>query len=102
MADTAHCEMTLRSNAEQSRWLTKELRGLGYDPIETWANFIYCEMGEDAAAIANRLEHEGVIIRPLIGGWGAPTAIRVTVGLPQENQRFINALKKVAAGVAVR
>ena len=100
--DMAHREMTLRNNADQSRWLIKEFRALGYDPVETWANFIYCEVGEDAAALCSRLEHEGVIIRPLNGGWGAPTAIRVTVGLPEENQRFIAALKKVALAVAAR
>ena len=100
--DTAHRELTVRNNAEQSRWLLKELRALGYEPVETWANFIYCEVGEDSAALCSRLEHEGVIIRPLTGGWGAPTVIRVSIGLPEDNQRFIAALKKVASGVAVR
>lgn len=102
LADQPHVEMTVRNNAEQSRWLMKELRALGYDPVETWANFIYCEVGEDSAALCSRLEHEGVIIRPLTGGWGAPTAIRVSIGLPEENQRFIAALKKVSIGMAVR
>ncbi|HVP64910.1 MAG TPA: aminotransferase class I/II-fold pyridoxal phosphate-dependent enzyme, partial [candidate division Zixibacteria bacterium] len=102
MDDTAHRDLTVRNNAEQSRWLMKELHALGYEPVETWANFIYCETGEDSAALGRRLEHEGVIIRPLTGGWGAPTAIRVTIGKPEENERFIKALKKVAAGVAVR
>ena len=102
MDDTAHRDLTVRNNAEQSRWLMKELHALGYEPVETWANFIYCETGEDSAALGSRLEHEGVIIRPLTGGWGAPTAIRVTIGKPEENERFIKALKKVAAGVAVR
>jgi histidinol-phosphate aminotransferase len=102
MDDTAHRDLTVRNNAEQSRWLMKELRALGYEPVETWANFIYCEMGEDSGALCSRLEHEGVIIRPLTGGWGAPMAIRVSIGKPEENDRFINALKKVAAGLAVR
>lgn len=100
--DNAHREMTLRNNAEQSRWLMKEFCALGYDPVETWANFIYCEMGEDSAALCSRLEHEGVIVRPLTGGWGSPNAIRVSIGKPEENQRFVAALKKVAAEVAVR
>ena len=62
--------------------------------VPTWANFVYCELGEDAAAVAKRLQAEGVIIRPL-GPWGAPTAIRVTIGTPEQNGIFLNAFKKV-------
>ena len=62
--------------------------------LPTWANFLYCELGEDAAAVAQRLQAEGVIIRPL-GPWGAPTAIRVTIGTPEQNEIFLKAFKKV-------
>jgi histidinol-phosphate aminotransferase len=60
----------------------------------TWANFLYCELGEDAAAVAQRLQAEGVIIRPL-GPWGAPTAIRVTIGTREQNGIFLSAFKRV-------
>jgi histidinol-phosphate aminotransferase len=93
--DHGHFERTMRNNLEQSKWLTQQMRSLGLSPVESWSNFIYCEMGESASAIGQKLQQEGVIIRPLTGSWGAPTAIRVTVGTPDENQRFINALKKI-------
>jgi histidinol-phosphate/aromatic aminotransferase/cobyric acid decarboxylase-like protein len=40
----------------------------------------------------------GVIVRPLTGSWGARTAIRVTVGAPDENRKFIDALKHATQG----
>jgi histidinol-phosphate aminotransferase len=92
--DHNHFERTMRNNLEQSKWLMTQMRELGLNPVESWSNFIYCEMGESASLIGQKLQQEGVIIRPLTGSWGAPTAIRVTVGTPEENRRFVAALKK--------
>ena len=47
------------------------------------------------------MQDEGVIIRPLAGGWGAPQAIRVTVGTPEQNRRCVAAMRKVLEKVAV-
>ena len=59
-------------------------------------NFLYAETGGDAAELFERLLHEGVIVRPL-AGFGAPTAIRVTVGTPEELDFFAAALGRVLA-----
>jgi histidinol-phosphate aminotransferase len=67
---------------------------MGYRVLSTWANFIYCEVKEDADRVAQRLLSEGVRILPL-ETWGAPTAIRVTVGRPEQNEVFLSAFKKV-------
>ena len=48
------------------------------------ANFVYADVGEDANRVFDALLREGVIVRPL-HGFGAPTAIRVTVGTAEEN-----------------
>jgi len=94
LEDEAHVQKALVSNAEQADRLTENLRELGYEPVPTWGNFVYCELGEDATAVAQRLQSEGVIIRPL-GPWGAPTAIRITIGTPEQNGIFLKAFKKV-------
>ena len=94
LQDETHVQKALANNAEQAVLLTQRLRELGYEPVETWANFIYCELGDDAAAVAQGMQTEGVIIRPL-GPWGAPTAIRLTIGTPEQNQTFLKAFKKV-------
>jgi histidinol-phosphate aminotransferase len=99
--DEAHTQKTLRNNAEQAERLVAEITELGYPPIRTWANFLYCELGDDAAAVAKRLQAEGVIVRPL-GPWGAPTAIRVTIGTAEQNDIFLRAFEKVTERATAR
>jgi histidinol-phosphate aminotransferase len=100
LEDEAHLRRAVVNNAEQADWLVRRLAELGYRVLPTWANFVYCELGEDAAAVAKNLQNEGVIIRPL-GPWGAPTAIRITIGTPEQNQTFLKAFKKVMEKAAV-
>jgi len=97
--DREHSERTLRNNSEQLALLTRQLRELGFAPVESWANFVYVETGEDASALGRRLQENGIIVRPLAGSWGARTAIRITVGTPEENRKFIDAFKRVINGV---
>ena len=99
--DEAHTQKTLKNNADQAERLTAAITELGYQPVPTWANFLYCELGDDAAAVAKRLQTEGVIVRPL-GPWGAPTAIRITVGTAEQNDIFLKAFKKVMERATVR
>jgi histidinol-phosphate aminotransferase len=74
---------------------------MGLRVAPTWANFLYVEVGEDAAALGQRMQNEGIIIRPLTGNWGAPQAIRITVGTPEQNRKCVATLKKVAGKVVV-
>ena len=101
LEDRAHTTRALENNAREAPPLLEGLSDLGYRPVPTWTNFVYCEIGEDADAIARRMQAEGVIIRPL-GPWGAPTAIRVTIGTPEQNQTFLKAFRKVIEKVPVR
>lgn len=69
-----------------------EQMGLGYAPSQ--ANFVFVDLGRDAQEVADALLHKGVIIRP--GKlFGTPTCARVTIGTPEENERFLRALKEV-------
>ena len=88
LEDVAHIQKTLKNNAEQSEFLAESLAELGYPTVTTWANFLFCELREDAAGFAQRMQAKGVIIRPL-GAWGAPTAIRITIGTPEQNRIFL-------------
>jgi histidinol-phosphate aminotransferase len=99
--DEAHIQKTLKNNAEQAGRLIEGMVEQGYNPLPTWANFLYCELGDDAAAVAKRLQSEGVIVRPL-GPWGAPTAFRITIGTPEQNEVFLKAFKKVMERATVR
>jgi histidinol-phosphate aminotransferase len=64
------------------------------------ANFVYADTGEDARALFDALLREGVIVRPL-HGFGAPTAIRVTIGTTEENAFFADALTRAMAGTGI-
>jgi len=83
------------NNAEQAQILGVGLSELGYRVVPTAANFLYCDLGEDASGFAERLRGEGVSVRPL-GGWGAPSCIRVSIGTPEQNQIFLSAARKIA------
>ncbi len=99
--DAAHVQRALENNRSGVAWLSAQLSEMGLRPVPTAANFIFCEVGEDAADLARRLQNEGTIVRPM--SWlGAPTAIRVTVGTPEQNQPFLAALKKSLARVPAR
>ena len=92
--DEEHVKKTLENNSRGLAYLYKELKRLGLEYIPTQANFFLIDLKRNAEDLYNRLLREGVIVRPM-GGYGLKNYIRVTVGLPEENKRFIQALKKV-------
>jgi histidinol-phosphate aminotransferase len=94
--DESHVQYAVENNALQKELLTVEMARLGYQVAETWANFLFVDVREDAREFARRLRREGVLIRPL-GAWGAPQAIRVTIGTAQQNQLFLQALKTMTS-----
>jgi histidinol-phosphate aminotransferase len=94
--DTEHIRCVVENNVMEDRVLAQGLSGLGYRVVPTSANFVFCDLGEDAAAVANRLQDEGVAVRPL-GHWGAPNCIRVTIGTPEQNQAFLQAARRAGA-----
>ena len=60
------------------------------------ANFVYADVGEDARPVFDALLREGVIVRPL-APFGAPGAIRVTVGTRGGERVLRPALRRVTA-----
>lgn len=88
--DEQHVKESIRINNEGKAFLYKEFDSLGIKYLPTEANFIYFQAGDDGRKIFDAMLLQGVIIRH-IGG----ANLRVTVGLPEENARFIEALKKI-------
>jgi len=87
-------EFVARSYAENLQGL-KQLeegaRHLGLDFIPSHANFLTLRVGK-AAEMYKRLLRRSVIVRPVGGGYGLPEHLRVTIGTPQENDKFLAAL----------
>ncbi len=90
LQDDTHVRYTQEINKEGKKYLYRKLDSLKLRYIPTEANFIYILVGEDAYLLYNKMLRHGVIVRPV-----GPQEIRVTIGLPEENKRFIGALKTV-------
>jgi histidinol-phosphate aminotransferase len=87
-------EFVARSYAENLqglRQIEEGARRLGLDFIPSYGNFITVRVGK-AAEIYKRLLRRSVIVRPVGGGYGLPEHLRVTIGTPQENDKFLGAL----------
>src|SRR5262249_12584847 len=94
LRDEKHIAKAVANNSEQSDLLIAKFSELGLSVLPTWANFVYCELKEDAATFADRLLACGVLVQPL-GMWGAPNAVRISVGTPEQNARLIEAMREV-------
>jgi histidinol-phosphate aminotransferase len=90
LEDTHHVEESRKINHEGKEFLYREFDSMGIKYLPTEANFIYFQAGADGKVLFEALLKEGVIIRHMGG-----TNLRVTIGLPEENKRFIEALRKV-------
>ena len=88
------------ANREGRAQLEQILRKHGFETAQpAVGNFVFAATGGDAQSLFDALLREGVIVRPL-AGFGAPDAIRVTVGTPDE-QAFLNdALARVKTAAA--
>lgn len=92
--DAEHVRRSVAWNREGLRQLQEGLAKLGLRAVPSFANFILLDLGADAQPVADELLRLGVIVRPM--RWmGLPTAMRVTVGMREENERFLAGLDRV-------
>jgi histidinol-phosphate aminotransferase len=94
MDDGAEIERRRAVNAQGLERLAEILTEHGFDPVPSVGNFVYVDVGTGAEQLFDQLLREGVIVRPLTG-FGSPTAIRVSVGTPDELDEFESALGRV-------
>ena len=74
--------------------LIKAFDEMGLQYIPSVGNFICVDVGQSGMEIYKKLLPEGVIVRP-VDNYGLPNHLRITIGLEDENEKFINALNKV-------
>ena len=95
LGETAEVERRRRVNSEERGNVERIVRGHGLEPaLPAVANFLYLDTGRDAGEVFQELLRLGVIVRPL-AGFGAPEAIRVTVGSHEENAFLAEALGRL-------
>ncbi len=92
-----HLPGRIALNAAERERLAAGLADLGLPPLPSTANFLLVELGAERARPAYEgLLARGVIVRPA-RAFGAPGALRITVGWPEENARLLEALAEVLA-----
>jgi histidinol-phosphate aminotransferase len=90
-------ERRRRANEKARPQLESILREHGFEPVgPAVANFLFAEVGEDSRPFFETLLREGVIVRPT-HGFGAPGAVRITVGTDDEHRFLDDALGRVGA-----
>ncbi|MGD2081469.1 MAG: histidinol-phosphate transaminase [Chromatiales bacterium] len=92
--DAEHIRRSAALNRQGMAQLTGTFEELGLEYIPSVGNFVTVDLGRPAGDVDRALLREGVIART-VEGYGLPTHLRVTVGVPQENARFLAALRKV-------
>ncbi len=94
--DLEHVRRSVASNRAGLKQLGDGLKAMGVRYVPSAGNFLLVNLGSDAESVTDELLKLGVICRPM--RWmGFPNAIRVTVGMPQENEKFLSALAQVRA-----
>ena len=98
--DEAFVAESYRVNRDGLAQLTAAFRRLGLEFLPSFGNFVLVRVG-DAAAVNLVLMKRGVIVRP-VANYGLPEWLRITVGLPRENEQFIAALGEVLGSPPLR
>ena len=103
LGDTAFVDASFELNHLGMRQIVAGVTGLGLGHIPSAGNFVCVGFprvdGEPrAAAVFQGLLRRGVIVRPLVN-YGMPDHLRVTIGLPAENARFLDALRETLASI---
>lgn len=91
LADADFLEKSRALNAEGVKRLSSAFESMGLSFIPSFGNFVLVKVG-DANAVNEQLLRAGVIVRP-VGNYGLPEWLRISVGLPEENERFLTALR---------
>jgi histidinol-phosphate aminotransferase len=92
--DAGHIKRSRKNNQAGIARICSALNEIGVSFVPTQTNFILIKLGARAEEIYKALLQKGVIIRSM-ASYGLRDYVRVTIGLPEENERFIGLLKKI-------
>jgi len=96
-------EHVRRSQDVNSRGLSRlrtGLAALGWSVAPSVGNFVLADTGGPAGPWYEALLRAGIIVRP-VGNYGLPQHLRITVGLPEQNERLLlvlGQLKQLGVG----
>lgn len=88
--DDAHVAASRALNHAEMDKVRAGLQRLGFEALPSETNFLYFDVGRDGREVFDALLRKGIIVRHIEG-----RMLRVTIGLPEENQLFLSALQDV-------
>lgn len=96
LEDSEYLVKALNINQQGKGYLCRELRRLRVTHYESYTNFLMMvfESERQVQYLFLELQKRGVITRPLVQA-GLPNCLRVSIGLPEENRRFVEALEEI-------
>ena len=97
LRDREHVEKTVALNAAELERYYRAFDRWGLSYLRSHANFVLVDVGQDASEVAQRLLHEGVIVRSLPGE-RLKRMLRITTGMPEQSEMCIEALDGVLGG----
>ncbi|RLG12576.1 histidinol-phosphate transaminase [Candidatus Pacearchaeota archaeon] len=92
--DKEYIQKTIEIVKKGRVYLTQKLKELGIKVFPSQANFVMADFGEKAEEIYNQLLKQGILVRPL-KAYGYPNYLRISIGLPEENEVLIKKLKSL-------
>jgi len=92
LADADYVDRSRALNRAGLAQLAAGLAALGIASLPSHGNFVLARVG-DAGTVYQQLLAQGVIVRP-VANYGLPEWLRISVGLPEENERFLKALAR--------
>lgn len=98
LEDERHLRKVVRLNRRERERLARALAALGLVVVPSEANFLLVDLACDGNTVYEELLRRGVIVRP-VGNYGYPRHLRITIGLPSENDRLLAALGEVLAAM---
>jgi histidinol-phosphate aminotransferase len=101
LADQAHMRHAVGATMRELSRVQAALKQLGLWTAPSAANFVLLRLDAPAAPVFERLLRRGLIVRPL-AGYGLKQCLRISIGLPTDNDRLLSTLPQVLAAAAAQ
>lgn len=97
LEDTEFLEHSVAMNCTGRHYLYREFDRLGLDYAQSHTNFVLVRIGPSADYVQQTLLHRGIIVRPC-AIYNLPEFLRISIGTPEQNARFVATLEEILQG----
>ncbi len=92
--DVEHIKRTVENNKNGMNFIIKNMTAMGLRCIPSHSNFILVELPMDADLMYKEMLKRGIILRSM-KGYGLTNYIRITIGLPEDNERVVREFRSI-------